>query len=145
MSVLVDTNVLLRLVEPAHPSHQTAMRATRDIGERLVITAQTIYEFWVVGTRPRSVGGLELAPAAVEREIDRLGLLFDRLPEDDAIFHAWHGLVVAHGVMGKPAHDARIVAAMLVHDLNTIMTFNAKDFLRYPDISVLTPQEVLSR
>ena len=42
------------------------------------------------------------------------------------------------------AHDARLVAAMSVHGINHLLTFNIADFKRYPAITVLSPNSVLS-
>jgi len=39
--------------------------------------------------------------------------------------------VFASGVMGKNAHDTRLVAAMLRHDIKSILTFNSADFKRF--------------
>ena len=37
-------------------------------------------------------------------------------------------------VSGVQVHDARLVAAMIVHDVTHILTFNTQDFTRYaPD------------
>ncbi|MEK7832647.1 MAG: hypothetical protein AAB401_16260 [Acidobacteriota bacterium] len=44
--------------------------------------------------------------------------------------------------MGKPAHDARIVAAMKVHGIAHLLTFNVGDFKRFPNITVVSPDEV---
>ncbi len=47
-------------------------------------------------------------------------------------------------VSGKNAHDARLVAAMMVHGISRILTFNVGDFMRYAGIAVLDPQQVLA-
>lgn len=44
-----------------------------------------------------------------------------------------------HAVAGKGAHDARVVAAMIVHRVDRILTFNMRDFRRYPGIAILDP------
>jgi len=52
MSVLVDTNVLLRSVQPSHPMHDPAVRAVAALirgGEPVVITPQIVAEFWECG------------------------------------------------------------------------------------------------
>ncbi len=46
-------------------------------------------------------------------------------------------------VRREDAHDARLVAAMLVHKISQILTFNTQDFQRYPGIVVLSPQQVV--
>lgn len=47
-----------------------------------------------------------------------------------------------HGVSGKPSHDARLVAAMQVHRLTAILTFDRKGFSRFPGIEVVDPADV---
>jgi len=47
-------------------------------------------------------------------------------------------------VKGKTAHDARLVAAMVWHDLTHLLKFNAADFVRFPGIEVFTPQQILT-
>jgi hypothetical protein len=46
--------------------------------------------------------------------------MFLLLPDTPAIYPAWEALVIQHKVSGKPAHDARLVAAMQVHGLSTV-------------------------
>jgi len=46
---------------------------------------------------------------------------------------------------GKQNHDARIVAAMIVHSVPRILTFNDSDFRRYAEIDVISPDVVLSQ
>jgi hypothetical protein len=46
-------------------------------------------------------------------------------------------------ILGKNAHDARLVAAMLVHGIPQILTFNNQHFQRFPGIVVLSPQDVI--
>jgi hypothetical protein len=45
---------------------------------------------------------------------------------------------VTHGVIGSQVYDARLVAAMTVHGVGRILTFNVADFSRYP-IEILDP------
>lgn len=49
-------------------------------------------------------------------------------------------IVIQHSVTGVSVHDARLVAAMNVHAINTIVTFDANDFSRYKAIKVLHPK-----
>ncbi len=46
--------------------------------------------------------------------------------------------------MGVNVHDARLVAAMLVHGLTHILTFNTPDFRRFSQITVVHPSEITS-
>ena len=47
-------------------------------------------------------------------------------------------------VAGKNAHDACLVAAMLLHGIPRLLTFNRRDFQRFSTIEVVSPQEVLT-
>jgi len=62
-----------------------------------------------------------------------------RLPDLDATFETWKSLVSTYRVSGKNAHDTRLVACMLLHNVTHILTFNAQDFERFPHISVIVP------
>jgi predicted nucleic acid-binding protein len=150
MSYLIDTNVLLRLAQKKHPMRPDARRALvtlRKQGEELCIFPQNIIEFWAVATRPLANNGLGLTvdEAAVDeaaREIKKLKRLFKLLPDTPAIFTEWEKLVIQHQVLGKPTHDARLVAAMTTHKIARILTFNTDDFKRFSNITAVDPANV---
>ena len=71
--------------------------------------------------------------------------LLPALRDERGIFGVWHELVLAHSVLGKQTHDARLVAAAIRHGLTHVLTFNAADFHRYQKIQVLDPQTVGAR
>ena len=48
---------------------------------------------------------------------------------------------MTHGVIGSRVYDARLVAAMTVHGVGRMLTFNAGDFVRY-GIEVIHPSVV---
>lgn len=147
MNFLVDTNILTRLAEPGHTMHQPALDAVKRLilqGHRLHIVPQNLYEFWVVCTRPTSVNGLgKTAPEAMA-ELTSIKSLFLLAEDTPAIFIAWESLVTSVPVLGKNAHDARLVAAMTVHGLNHLLTFNVKDFQSYAGVIATTPADVLT-
>jgi hypothetical protein len=73
MSVLVDTNVLLRRTQPGHPSHISAVESVAKLlesGEPVHFTLQNISEFWNVITRPVEKNGLGFSTSAALREVD---------------------------------------------------------------------------
>ena len=144
MDILLDANVLLRLSQPGHTHEPVAVHAVRTLKQdnRLVLVPQTIYEYWVVATRPIEANGLgfEISTAVAER--DRFLSLFPLLRDERAIFEQWSHLSADHEVKGPKAHDTRYVAAMMRHGLSHILTFNEKDFRRYAGITVLKPESV---
>jgi predicted nucleic acid-binding protein len=145
VSVLVDTNVLLRQFEPGHAHHRAAVDSVTRlllIGESVHVTAQNIAEFWAAATRSPAQNGLGLAVAVVAAALDQIERVLALLPDHPAIYDHWKRLVTTHGVIGNQVYDARLVAAMRVHGVGRILTFNAADFARY-GIDVLHPSAVL--
>ena len=146
MRVLVDTNLIARLAQPAHHQHQPALKAVETVLARNddpCIVPQVVYEFWAVATRPAADRGLAMSVPETQGEIARVRKIFTFLRDDGAIFDEWERLVILYNVLGKNAHDARLVAAMLRHHITHLLTFNAQDFARYRDISVLSPDTLV--
>lgn len=147
MNYLVDTNILTRLAEPGHAMHQAALDAVKVLagqGHKLQIVPQNLYEFWVVCTRPTAVNGMGKTATEAVAELTNLKGLFSPLDETAAVYGVWEQLVTTTPVMGKNAHDARLVAAMMVHGLTHLLTFNAQDFRQYAAITAVTPGDVLT-
>lgn len=145
MSYLVDTNVLLRYSQKNHPMRADARRALvtlRKQGEELCITPQNIIEFWAVATRTLADNGLGLTVDEAARETKKLERIFKLQPDTPTIFAEWEKLVIQHQVMGKPTHDARLVAAMMAHKMTHMLTFNTKDFKRFSGIIVVDPVSI---
>jgi predicted nucleic acid-binding protein len=141
MAVLVDTNVLLRVAEPGHASHVLAtdsLARFRSDDEPLHVTPQNIAELWNVMTRPLTNNGLGFPIAVAQAEVAKIEELFELLQDTPEIYDTWKRLVVEHRVIGSKVHDARIVAAMQVHRVDRILTFDAGDFARY-GVEVLDP------
>jgi hypothetical protein len=63
-------------------------------------------------------------------------------PDSDEVFREWKRFIVAHSVKGVKAHDARLVAAMIVHGIAQPVTVNADDFKRYSEITAVMPGDV---
>ena len=59
-----------------------------------------------------------------------------------AVHQEWRRLLVTHNVSGVQVHDARLVAAMRVHAVKRVLTFNEKDFARYPGIEAVHPRSL---
>jgi len=146
MSALVDTNVLLRRTQPDHPSHRAAVESVARLlggGEPLYFTFQNIAEFWNVATRPIERNGLGFSIALVLREVGIIEQSLALLPDSPAIYSEWKRLVVEHDVQGVKVHDTKLVAAMNVHHVPRILTFNTADFVRYR-VEVVHPASLLS-
>jgi predicted nucleic acid-binding protein len=145
MTYLVDTNVLLRIIQVSHSMHVDAARAAAtliDHGHNVFVIAQNLIEFWAVATRPESSNGLGLTVADTIAHIQTFKQAFAILPDSPDIFLEWERLVDQHKVIGRQVHDARLVAAMKVQNVTHLLTFNSDDFKRYSEITVVNPQDV---
>jgi predicted nucleic acid-binding protein len=147
MSTLLDTNILTRLANTGDPLYRIAVDAVVELrrqGEVLCLVPQNYYEFWAVATRPTTQNGLGLTSAQAQAEAARVKGLFRVQAETPAVFAQWEQLVAQHQVLGKNAHDAHLVAAMMVHGVGRILTFNVADFRRFPNVTVLDPQQIVA-
>ena len=145
MDYLADTNILLRSAQPAHPMHSDAVRAVSVLisgGERVCVIPQNLIEFWAVATRPVDKNGLGLTPAQSEAEVSKIESFLTVLPDGPAIYPEWRRLVIAHAVSGKQVHDTRLVAAMNVHKIANLLTFNVDDFKRFSGITLINPVSI---
>lgn len=147
MSYAIDTNILARSIEESHPMHQVASEAVETLvssGEVVCVFPQILYEFWVIATRAREQNGLGMSAAEAEAQCAECERIFSLLPDVPAIYAEWKSLVTQHAVMGKKAHDARIVAAMNVHNVSHLLTFNGDDFKRFQGIiTVAEPKDLI--
>jgi predicted nucleic acid-binding protein len=145
MTILTDTNILLRLLQPHHPHCALVERAVgtlRTRNETLNVLPQNLMEFWAVATRPPSENGLGMTVENAAGELTSFQRLFTLLPETASVYQEWERLVSRYQVSGKNSHDAHIVAAMNVHAITRILTLNVRDFTRYSDISAVHPASV---
>jgi predicted nucleic acid-binding protein len=106
---------------------------------------QILFEFWVVATRPIGSNGLGLSVESVKRKAEKAESFFTLRLDMQPIYREWLRLVEVYRVSGVNAHDARIVAAMKVHGITRLVTFNVSDFTRYDatEITALSPAQLL--
>ena len=144
MIYLVDTNVILRLLDAGHPHHAPARAAVEEIQKdhQLRATGQNFIEYWNVATRPADSNGLGWKPAKADRVLKTVEQLFPLLPDSPAIYPQWRRLVVEFGVSGVKTHDTRLVAAMKVNNVTHILTFNKNDFIRYGKAGIVAVDPV---
>jgi predicted nucleic acid-binding protein len=146
-SFLADTNLLLRLSDSGAALHSTASQALAALfarGDEVFITAQNLVEFWAVATRPRDANGFGWDTQRTQREVEDIRQRFAFLPESGRIFEIWLQVVASSCVSGKRAHDARLVAVMVAHSVDRILTFNTADFSGFVGIIAVDPRTCLT-
>jgi len=145
MSVLVDTNILLRRLQPDHAHHALAIDSVSRLlaaGEEVYFSLQNISEFWNVMTRPVAVNGLGFSSTFTLNEVNKIEAVLTLLPDMPAMYQEWKRLVATYSVTGVKVHDARLAALMNVHGVGRILTFNVEDFIRF-EIETLHPLAVV--
>ncbi|MBI4874517.1 MAG: PIN domain-containing protein [Acidobacteria bacterium] len=147
VSYLIDTNILLRLLQPDdadYPAVRSALDELRSRGVRLYFTSQNFVEFWNVCTRPADRNGFGLSVSETDRRARLIEAAFTLVADSNRTYLEWRRLVVAAGVMGVQVHDARLVATMSAHGITHMLTLNDQDFARYPEIMAIHPRQLVS-
>ena len=144
MSLLIDTNVLLRLADGQSPDHSRAATAIEHLLARnisLFIGTQVLVEFRAVATRPKNVNGLGWSTATAGEGIRGLRDRFPILVETPDILDRWFRIVERCQVSGKRTHDARLAALVVAHGLHRVLTFNTADFPRSWGVEAAHPNQ----
>lgn len=131
---VVDTNVLLAATDEARPDHEAAQRVLNDwsaSGVVLYSTGQVLREYLAVATRPASANGLGLPRQDAIANVRALRSRMHLLVEDLKVHERLLRLLEEFECGGKQIHDASIVATMLVHGIEAIVTINVNDFTRF--------------
>jgi predicted nucleic acid-binding protein len=142
---LIDTNVLLRLFRLDDPRQQLIKTAIKELKERdagLYFAMQNIAEFWNVCTRPAELNGFGLSTAETSQCVEQIERTMTFLPDSERVYSFWRQIVSRLGVRGVQVHDARLAAIMEAYGLTHILTMNQQDFLRYPTIQAIHPNQV---
>lgn len=142
---LLDSNILLRWVKPDHSDYPAIVSATDAILRQegvLCYTSQNVAEFWSTCTRPLDRNAYGLSPEETDRRTGVFEASMRLLPDGPAVHEEWRKLLITHRISGVQVYDARLVAAMRVHGIRRILTFNVKDFARYSDIESLDPRRL---
>ncbi len=140
--MFIDTNVLVRARFTVAPSHDVARARLREaLGweERPRISRQIVREYLAVVTRSQ-VWSAPLPMSAALRDVDWFVSEFDILEDGPRVTHVLAELCREVPVAGRQIHDANIVATMLAHAEQRLLTFDQGDFRRYGGrISLIDP------
>jgi predicted nucleic acid-binding protein len=127
---ILDTNVLLAATDEARAEHRAALKILNSWPE-LYVSGQILREYLSVATRPVDKNGLGLKTADaignVRAVLERATLLAD----DSRVAHRLLNLLHDIDCCGKQVHDANIIATMLVHGIDTVVSMNTADFARF--------------
>lgn len=131
--VFLDTNVLVYASRPTAPEHAAARAALGAIeasGAAVWISPQVLREYLAVVTRPQATAPALTMAAAIE-DVRRFQASFEMAQEGSAVLERLLDLLAANPRAGRQAHDANLVAVMLVQGIHRLVTFNPTDFHRF--------------
>ena len=142
--ILIDTNVLIYAIQADAPHHEASRRlieAAQSGNPLACLFPQVLLEFFAVVTDPQRLA----APASSDEGRDlvrRYSSLFPVLHPAPSAFDILISLVSKFGVRSQHIFDCHLVAQMMAAGIDTICTYNTKDFGGYP-IATRTADDLL--
>jgi predicted nucleic acid-binding protein len=139
---MLDTNVLLSATDEGRADHRQAMLVFNDLagrGTTLYTSGQVMREYLAVATRPTGSNGLGLKQSDALANARAFRTRTVLLAEDSTVADRLLGLLDQTPCGGKQVHDANIVATMLVHGIDRLITINVADFTRFEVHITLMP------
>ena len=131
---VLDTNVLLAATDEGRDEHESAV-ASLNIwpGSGLVLytSGQILREYLAVATRPADQNGFGMARSVAVANVRALRTRLHLLVEDEKVSDRLLEVLEAVECTGKQVHDANVVATMLVHGIDAVVTINVSDFARF--------------
>jgi len=131
---MLDTNVLLAATDAGRAEHDQALEIVNDWpgrGTTLYTSGQIMREYLAVATRPAERNGLGLKLADALANVRALRARTNLLAEDGKVADRLLALLDHIECGGSQVHDANVVATMLVHGIDAVVTINLDDFTRF--------------
>jgi len=139
--VLLDTNVLLAATDKTRTEYvraQEALNVWPARGTTLYTSGQILREYLSVSTRPVERNGLGLSQGDAVANVRALGVRLRLLSENEKVLARLLELLGGVDCAGKQVHDANLVATMLIHGVDTLVTLNVSDLKRFaPFVNVV--------
>lgn len=142
--ILIDTDVLIYAIQGDAPQHEASRRLVEAAlrGSPLAcLFPQVLLEFFAVMTDSRHLE----KPVTSDEGLDLVRGYSSQLPvlqPSPAALNILLSLVSELGVRGQRIFDSSLVAQMMDAGIETICTYNTKDFINYA-IAARTPDEIL--
>jgi predicted nucleic acid-binding protein len=142
--ILIDTNILVYAIQEDAPQHEASRRLVEaaQAGNPLAcVFPQNLIEFFAVITDPRRLENPATTAEALDL-LEQFGTMLPVLqPSSDAPSRLT-SLARSLEVRAQRIFDCYLVAQMEEVGVETICTYNTKDFTGYP-VNVRTPEEIL--
>ncbi len=130
--ILIDTNVFVYAFDKDSSFFKQAYQILINQEYLFFITAKNISELYAVLTR-QNYNTKQIKEYINDDIISFSELLF---PTNESI-KIFHNLMSKYNVKGNRTYDIEIVSIMFVNGIDTIATFNHKDFININEIQIL--------
>lgn len=131
---MLDTNVLLTATDEGKAEHADALRILNvwpGAACTLYTSGQILREYLAVATRPAGKNGLGMKTADALGNVRAIRERTTLLPENARVADQLLGLLDDVRCRGRQVHDANVVATMLAHGIEAVVTMNLDDFDRF--------------
>lgn len=140
----LDTNILvyLTLRDFDEEKHRISTKLLTDLyrgNKQLVISTQILREFYAVVTNTNYLEN-PLTPTQANSQIDYFKSVFGVYSIDLNVIKELQKIMIENQVKGQNIHDATIAATMKANNIETIWTFNQKDFNRFERVNAIKPE-----
>lgn len=142
--LFLDTNVLVYASIKEAPEHQVVRGFVEQhllLGTPLFISRQVLREYLAVLSRPQP----NCNPVPQATLLSWLATWRDRclvLDDNAQVMETLWSLYESTPFAGKQVHDANIVATMFSYGLDTLVTANTSDFVRFaPKLKIIDPRK----
>jgi predicted nucleic acid-binding protein len=102
------------------------------------VSPQVLREYLAAVTRPQATAPA-LPVATAIADVRRFRAAFQIAEERPGVLDRLLQILTVHRATGRQVHDANIVATMLDHDLQRLLTFNVADFQRFTPLISIDP------
>jgi predicted nucleic acid-binding protein len=139
--IFLDTNVLIyakTALSPFHAVATTKLTSLAAAGHLLCVSRQTFREYLAVMSRPGS-WTTPVPMSALCADIRSFETQFFVAEDSPLVTTQLLALLNSVTCLGKQVHDANIVATMLAHGVDTLLTHNVADFIRFAGTITVLP------
>ena len=139
--VFVDTNILVYVKQALSPFNAQATAKLKELaasGHALWTSRQILREYLVAMSHPAALTG-PVPMAALIGDVQSFERQFLLAEDGTAVTTELLNLLSTIPIAGKQVHDANIVATMLSHGIQKVVTHNVKDFNRYAGLISVIP------
>lgn len=140
--IFIDSNILVYANNSLSPFCQTARQQLQNAFENyesVWVSRQVFREFMVIVSREMLFANQKVDFELIDSTVKRFEQDFEVAEDSPAITHQLLHLLKETNTSGKQVHDANIVATMLIHGIETLLTNNVADFIRFSHAITVLP------